>query len=229
MLFALGFKQVRVILLAVALAACIRPAAAEDEIGTSGGPAVAAESCDYYEDIDFGGDRRTIRLGRQIDYVGDAWNDEIGSIACANRCRVEAWEHRDFQGAMKVFANGYQSQYVGDDWNDRISSLRIRCDGGSSAANNCSSGPDTCEQGFVWREASPADHVCVAPQIRDQTAAENRLKVQRWVNGRVGDFCKSGFVWREAFNGDTVCVPPPSRDQAHADNRRAGSRMACRR
>ncbi|KAB0681344.1 beta/gamma crystallin domain-containing protein [Aureimonas leprariae] len=206
-----------------------RPVRAEDEIGTSGGPAVAPETCDFYEDQDFAGDRGSIHLGRQIRYVGDSWNDEISSIACANRCRVEAWEHRDFQGAMKVFANGYQSQYVGDDWNDRISSLRIRCDGESSAVNNCSSGRDTCEQGFVWREASPTDHVCVTPQIRDQTAEENRRKVERWVNGNFDDYCKSGFVWREAFDGDTVCVPPPSRDQAHADNGRAAARLACRR
>ena len=27
--------------------------------------------------------------------------------------------------------------------------------------------PDTCKQGFVWREARPEDHVCVTPRERD--------------------------------------------------------------
>jgi hypothetical protein len=32
------------------------------------------------------------------------------------------------------------------------------------------SGPDTCQQGFVWREARPGDHVCVTPETRSQAA-----------------------------------------------------------
>ena len=35
-------------------------------------------------------------------------------------------------------------------------------------------GQDTCEQGFVWREAVPNDHVCVTPQVRMQAAVDNR-------------------------------------------------------
>jgi len=35
-------------------------------------------------------------------------------------------------------------------------------------------GQDTCEQGFVWREAVPKDHVCVTPQVRMQAAVDNR-------------------------------------------------------
>ena len=34
-------------------------------------------------------------------------------------------------------------------------------------------GPDTCIQGYVWREAQPSDHVCVTPPIRDATAQQN--------------------------------------------------------
>jgi hypothetical protein len=36
-------------------------------------------------------------------------------------------------------------------------------------------GPDTCASGFVWREAFEADHVCVTPATRDQTAKDNSL------------------------------------------------------
>jgi hypothetical protein len=34
-------------------------------------------------------------------------------------------------------------------------------------------GPDTCLQDFVWRGASPSDHVCVPPEQRDVIAADN--------------------------------------------------------
>jgi len=36
-------------------------------------------------------------------------------------------------------------------------------------------GPDTCLEGYVWREAVAGDHVCVTPETRDQTAEDNRL------------------------------------------------------
>src|SRR5262249_2014866 len=71
-------------------------------------------------------------------------------------------------------------------------------------------GPDTCKNGFVWREARPGDNVCVTPQTRSQTAADNRMAAfRRSPNG--GPYgpstCKQGYVWREAFPGDLVCVP----------------------
>jgi hypothetical protein len=90
-------------------------------------------------------------------------------------------------------------------------------------------GPDTCKQGFVWREVTPADHICVTPQVRDQTAQENQLADQRRTD-RPADppladyICLQGFVWREAFPGDWVCVPPASRAQAASDNAAADSR-----
>ena len=34
-------------------------------------------------------------------------------------------------------------------------------------------GPDTCVQGYVWREAVPSDHVCVTPETRSQAAYDN--------------------------------------------------------
>jgi len=88
-------------------------------------------------------------------------------------------------------------------------------------------GPDTCKQGFVWREARPGDHVCVTPATRSQTAEDNRLAASRRSpnGGPYGpDTCKQGYVWREAFPGDRVCVPPQTRAQAAEDNRLAASR-----
>ncbi|HMB29005.1 MAG TPA: hypothetical protein VKS99_12925 [Blastocatellia bacterium] len=90
-------------------------------------------------------------------------------------------------------------------------------------------GPDTCKQGYVWREAHPDDHVCVTPQTRSRTAQDNRQAASRRnpKGGPYGpDTCKQGYVWREAFPRDHVCVLPETRAQAAKDNRLAASRRA---
>jgi hypothetical protein len=86
--------------------------------------------------------------------------------------------------------------------------------------------PDRCLQGFVWREASPSDHVCVTPAVRSETRDENTLAASRRAGGGAfgPDTCRQGFVWREAFSNDHVCVPPASRSRAAADNAAATGR-----
>lgn len=88
-------------------------------------------------------------------------------------------------------------------------------------------GPDTCKQGFVWREAVANDHVCVTPQTRDQAREDNaRAPQNREPNGGAygPDTCKQGFVWREANPSDHVCVPPQVRSATAEDNRQARER-----
>ena len=87
-------------------------------------------------------------------------------------------------------------------------------------------GPDTCIQGYVWREAGPGDNICVTPAVRDATAAQNADAVaNRDPTGAYGsNSCNQGYVWREAFDGDVVCVTPDVRTQAQADNAAAQSR-----
>src|SRR5207237_10160316 len=89
-------------------------------------------------------------------------------------------------------------------------------------------GPDTCRQGYVWRDAFPGDRVCVSPAIRDQAAQDNRQ-----ANARRGpgggpygpDTCREGYEWRAARPDDHVCVTPQTRAQTASDNRQAaGSR-----
>jgi hypothetical protein len=90
-------------------------------------------------------------------------------------------------------------------------------------------GPDTCLEGFVWREARDGDTVCVTPAVRNRTAEENQLAASRREpnGGAYGpDTCKQGYVWREAFDGDTVCVTPEIRAEAVTDNAAAESRKA---
>ena len=88
-------------------------------------------------------------------------------------------------------------------------------------------GPDTCVQGFVWREAFPSDHVCVSLQTRDQTREQNgRAGEHRQPSGGAFgiDTCKQGFVWREAIPNDHVCVTLQIRASTAEDNRHAVER-----
>jgi hypothetical protein len=89
-------------------------------------------------------------------------------------------------------------------------------------------GPDTCRQGYVWRDAFPNDHVCVTPQTRQQIWDDNRqASARRDPTGPYGpDTCKQGYVWREAIPSDHVCVTPATRQQAQYDNRQAAQRRA---
>ncbi len=95
---------------------------------------------------------------------------------------------------------------------------------------DCRSGKDTCKQGFVWREASPNDKVCVTSATRTQTGRDNALAAtRRKPNGGAygANTCKAGFVWREAFKGDFVCVTSETRAQAKSDNSQTAGRRSC--
>lgn len=90
-------------------------------------------------------------------------------------------------------------------------------------------GPETCIDGFVWREARSGDTVCVTPNTRSTVAQQNaNPSANKEPNGGAfgPDTCKSGFVWREAFDGDTICVTPDVRSATLADNAAAASRKA---
>jgi hypothetical protein len=91
-------------------------------------------------------------------------------------------------------------------------------------------GPDTCMEGFVWREACGAgDHVCVPLQTREQALQDNAAapgRVQPGGGPFGPDTCRPGFVWREACGpADHVCVSPQVRSQAAADNNVRGARL----
>lgn len=70
-----------------------------------------------------------------------------------------------------------------------------------------------CKSGYVWRESTSDDRVCVTPESRERVRVENRLaEIRRDPTGAYGpNSCKSGFVWREAYEGDVVCVEPEVR------------------
>lgn len=76
-----------------------------------------------------------------------------------------------------------------------------------------------CAQGYVWREASSIDRVCVTPATRTTTAADNAAAGSRHLPNSTT--CVQGYVWREAYPGDVVCVTPATRTQAKTDNANA--------
>ncbi|MGH7050272.1 MAG: hypothetical protein ACREE5_06475 [Acetobacteraceae bacterium] len=80
-----------------------------------------------------------------------------------------------------------------------------------------------CAQGFVWREASSIDRVCVPSATRAEAAADNAKAGSRHLANAAT--CVQGFVWREAFPGDFVCVTPMVRSQARADDANAYNRV----
>jgi hypothetical protein len=90
-------------------------------------------------------------------------------------------------------------------------------------------GPETCLEGFVWREAVPVDHVCVTSESRALVAQENATALTRraQAGGPYGpNTCREGFVWREAINGDVVCVTPERRAAVAEENRLGRGRRA---
>lgn len=98
------------------------------------------------------------------------------------------------------------------------------------AGNDCTYGPGTCAQGFVWREAFPGDHACVTPEVRQQVADDNAQAATRRQpgGGAFGpDTCRQGFVWRGAIPDDHVCVTPAMRDMVAMDNQWMSARNAC--
>jgi hypothetical protein len=76
-----------------------------------------------------------------------------------------------------------------------------------------------CAQGYVWREASAIDRVCVTPATRTQAAADNSQAGSRHLPNSTT--CIQGYVWREAYPGDVDCVTPATRAQAKTDNANA--------
>jgi len=89
-----------------------------------------------------------------------------------------------------------------------------------------------CIQGYVWREATRDDYVCVAPPTRQQAWNDNaQADARRQPGGGPYGFetCKQGYVWREATKGDKVCVTPATRDRAHYDNAQARQRVQAQR
>jgi hypothetical protein len=154
---------------------------------------------------------------------------DLCSNACASdaRCKAFTYVKPNIQGstARCWLKSSVPDPVQNDCCVSGIRKLHVIGALAASAVNH----PDSCVEGFVWREASPTDHVCVTPEIRAETAADNQQADARRnpSGGPYGpDTCLEGYVWREAFPNDHVCVTPRTREQAAGDNSQARNRVA---
>jgi hypothetical protein len=97
---------------------------------------------------------------------------------------------------------------------------------GSAPAAAADYGPDSCLNGWVWRDAIDGDHVCVSGETRDQAALDNALAEERRDPDSGSGECLFGYVWREVVSSDHVCVTWETRLQVLDDNARAADRRA---
>jgi hypothetical protein len=88
----------------------------------------------------------------------------------------------------------------------------------AAAEDDLHHGPETCVQGYVWRQAFDGDGVCVKPEFRTQVLADNAETEARRQPGSQN--CISGYVWRVARPDDLVCVKPEMRSQVATQNTR---------
>jgi len=114
--------------------------------------------------------------------------------------------------------------------------LAVVAAAGASPAHATDYGPYTCLNGYVWRGAVEGDLVCVTPDVREATAADNANAPSHGTDERSGDrvrlpgtgggrsLCPDGYVPRQTVPSDLVCVTPSTRAQVVADNAAAASR-----
>lgn len=82
-----------------------------------------------------------------------------------------------------------------------------------------------CRTGYVWREATPGDFVCVSVHQRYDAGLQNQAgRYNRQPGGGAygRDTCRQGYVWRETYPGDHVCVTPSEREAARRENAASG-------
>lgn len=104
----------------------------EAEPGEGAGPAgVPPRACLLFDETAFSGRRLEAHAGVAFEYVGDAWNNRISSIACAPGCRLIAYQTIVFGGARASFTGARPR--LGQSWDNRISALRVACDGEAAA------------------------------------------------------------------------------------------------
>lgn len=130
-------------------------------------------------------------------------------------------------GVVEICDNGSNVPPKGDWHSCNVYACGVCLGIGSISQGLTAYGSDRCKQGFVWREATKQDHVCVVPTTRQAAANDNAQAASRRspTGGPSGpDTCLQGFVWREATQGDHVCVTPDIRQQARDDNAHADER-----
>ena len=101
--------------------------------GDVAAPAIGFRGCAFFTEAGFHGRRGEARAGDSLEWIGDSWNDHLGSVACHPGCRLFGFVDVNFGGARRVFAGATAD--VGPEWNRRISALRVTCEPAEPAAH----------------------------------------------------------------------------------------------
>lgn len=104
---------------------------------TQATPTASRSYANFFEHINVKGARLNVRLGTNVRYVGDRWNDKISSVVpvCQGKWTV-MYQHRDYKGEAIAIKNTAKTcRYYfnltdyklsnGKNWNDRVSSIRV--------------------------------------------------------------------------------------------------------
>ncbi|NOT18516.1 MAG: hypothetical protein HOP20_10710 [Sulfuriferula sp.] len=196
----------------------------------------AQANCIVYTDTDYTGKSMDLANGTEMPTLSLGFDNKISSVVLTGGSVLHAWDRTGYQGEELLFADNIEriAPQVG---NDKISSLK--CVGSKPALRTpldpsprpiggapLPYGPDTCKQGYVWREAYPNDHVCVTPVSREQAKADNAQRQARMASPHAksdNDSCVMGYVWREAIPSDHVCVTGDIRERTKQENAEAAS------
>ncbi|WP_238840712.1 hypothetical protein [Roseobacter cerasinus] len=119
--------------------------------------------------------------------------------------RIEARNNRapTFQRPLQGFSDGPISVSI---LSQSDNSIRLQV---TSAV------ADACVRGLVWREATPADRVCVSRSRWSETKAQNI----RHASGSPPSLgCTGDLFPRNAVPGDNVCVTQAERNQVRVEN-----------
>lgn len=96
--------------------------------------------------------------------------------------------------------------------------------GSNIAGSYAEAAPARCKSGYVWREATSTDYICVRPSSRSKAIQDNRKHNSRVRAG--SNRCKSGYVWREATGrSDKICVKPATRSRTARENAQHHARV----
>lgn len=158
-------------------------------------------------------------------------------VATGAACTAKPSAKSDSAGSPAAARSDAKDSTKGDDGGDTAPAGAPESGAADAGASDVVAlagdyGPDTCLEGYVWREARAGDHVCVEPRVRDQVRRDNAQAAARrapGTNGNGPNACAVGYVWREAYPGDVVCVEPRVRDQARSDNAKAADRRVSTR
>lgn len=178
-------------------------------------PSPSGDAC-FYANNGYGGDDICESLGTTRSALGGTWNDRISSLeVLTGGTKVLVCQHAGFTGVCAQYTGDVNSLPGG--LNNEVSSYAVYA--GPLPGGTLPYGPDTCQQGYVWRDARPGDHVCVTGAERNLAANENAIAPALWTPGPYGPHtCLPGYVWREALPGDDVCTSGARRTAVQVEN-----------